>query len=53
MLFNYNASEAKWTYFEPRPKAEFGAGPYEADVVVRTDVTWFVAAVNADEEYSS
>ena len=37
---------------EPQPKASFGAGPYEATVAIRTEITWGVLAINADGEYS-
>ena len=44
--------DTEWTNLEPVPAATFGAGPYEADVLLTPSIEWRVVAVEADGTHS-
>lgn len=42
------STDDEWTNLEPVPKATFGAGPYEADVLIAAGIEWRVVPIGTD-----
>ena len=48
MLGFKRAQDTEWTNLDPRPKADFGVGPYEATVPLTTNIEWRVIPMSVD-----
>lgn len=53
MLGYKRGQDTEWTNLEPVPAATFGAGPYETEVPLASDIEWRVVAVEADGTLSA